>query len=57
MNSEIESPVETKFIAILEFRFLVILFIEVAGNSCMMERTEIKGGHYYYIDQLLDLCT
>jgi hypothetical protein len=29
----------------------------VAGNSCMMERTEIKGGHYYYIDQLLDLCT
>jgi hypothetical protein len=29
----------------------------VAGNFCMMERTEIKGWHYYYGDQLLDLCT
>jgi hypothetical protein len=55
MNREIESPAKTKFIAVLEFRFLVILFIEVARN--LMERTEIVGVHYYYIDQLLDLCT
>jgi hypothetical protein len=57
MNSEIEISANTKFIAILEFQVLGNFVIEVAGNFCMMERTEIKGWHYYYGDQLLDLCT